>query len=487
MRACYNQCVQLSELEQILSKACRLEPGQKVVVGFSCGTDSLCLLDGLACLQVPVIAAHFNHGLRPEADADAAAAVETARRLGVACISERQEVAEQARQAHLSLEEAARQARYRFLFRVARQAGAQAVAVAHTADDQVETVLMHLLRGAGLAGLCGMPVRAEQHAWDAEIALLRPLLSFWRADTEAWCAQRALTPLEDPSNRDQRFFRNRLRHDLLPYLQTYNPQVKELLVRTAASLAEDESVLQAAAVQAWQACRAPAAPGWTGLDCAGLANLPLGLQRRVVRLALDGLRGLRDIDFPAVERVLSLLDSAAGRQVNVQAGLTAFRLGERILIGSGRQPPLDFFPQLAEEACLLDAPGEVALAGGWKLTAEWVPAEQVVRSAEGLLASELQWEAWLDGGRLHFPLKVRGAQRGERFAPLGLAGRSTKLSDFFINQKVPQAARAGWPLLVSGQEIVWAAGLRLSEAASLREGTSQILHVRLRPAASRKV
>ena len=124
----------------------------------------------------------------------------------------------------LSIEEAARVARYRFLFEQARQLKAQAVAVAHNADDQVETVLMHLLRGAGLGGLKGMPYRAILPVWDEAIPLVRPLLGVWRSEIEVYCRQHSLEPIEDASNQDTTFFRNRLRHQLLPTLQEYNPQ-----------------------------------------------------------------------------------------------------------------------------------------------------------------------------------------------------------------------------------------------------------------------
>jgi tRNA(Ile)-lysidine synthase len=181
-------------LELILRDQCKLDPRRPVLAGISGGPDSLCLLDVLRAAGYPVIVAHFNHKLRPEADRESASVSGRARTLGLPFVTDSADVRAYAEANSLSLEEAARTLRYRFLFAAARERGAQAVAVGHTADDQVETVLMHFLRGAGLAGLKGMETLTLLPVFDPQIPLVRPLLTLRRADTEDWCRAHGLAP-----------------------------------------------------------------------------------------------------------------------------------------------------------------------------------------------------------------------------------------------------------------------------------------------------
>ena len=206
--------MELQVFLKTVQEQCHLQPDQPVLVGVSGGPDSLCLLDLFSRLEFPLIVAHFDHALRPESARDAEYVRSLAAAYGKAFTTTRQDVALYAQTAHLSLEEAARQARYRFLFEQAQVYSAQAVAVAHTADDQVETVLMHLLRGSGLDGLKGMPFRTEFPGWQPQLPLVRPLLTTWRAEVEEYCRLRQLEPLYDPTNRETLYYRNRLRLDL---------------------------------------------------------------------------------------------------------------------------------------------------------------------------------------------------------------------------------------------------------------------------------
>ena len=244
-------------LETVFRDQCGLDPNRPVLAGVSGGPDSLCLLDILHTAGYRVIVAHFNHQLRPEADQEADSVSARARSLGLPFASACADVRAYAGAHRLSLEEAARMLRYQFLFASARKYEAQAVAVGHTADDQVETVLMHFLRGAGLAGLKGMEYRTLLPVFDQQIPLVRPLLSLWRADTEAYCREHALQPHYDVSNTDQAFFRNRLRHALLPELEKYNPRVKESVCRKSSKQPGNPSSLTQARI-GWCSIR----PGW---------------------------------------------------------------------------------------------------------------------------------------------------------------------------------------------------------------------------------
>lgn len=191
-----------------LRDECFLKPDKPVIVAVSGGPDSLCLLDILHKFSSLLMVAHFNHGLRPESESDARAVRREAEKRSLTFILGEDDVATFAADNRLSIEEAARIRRYRFLFAQAEKYDTQAVAVGHTADDQIETMLMHLLRGSGLSGLKGMPARSSPNAWSAGIPLLRPLISIWREEVLAYCREYDLKPVIDRSNMDTTIYRN---------------------------------------------------------------------------------------------------------------------------------------------------------------------------------------------------------------------------------------------------------------------------------------
>jgi tRNA(Ile)-lysidine synthase len=363
----------LTQIHAVLERDCRLEPGAPLVVGVSGGPDSLCLLDLLHLLGYAPIVAHFNHGLRPEAEAEAEAVRAMAESRGLPFRLGQSAVAALAEAQGLSIEEAARNARYRFLFELAGQAGAQAVVVGHTADDQVETVLMHLLRGAGLAGLRGMPVRMLPSPWSQVIPLARPLLGVWRAQVLEHCARRGLQPLQDRSNLDPSYFRNRLRHELLPLLESYNPAFRQALWRTAAVLAGDYTLLEDTITAAWGACQAESDGKRAVFDYTALRCQPVALQRHLLRRAAAGLRpGLRDIDFAALERALAFVaQPSTSRQMDWIAGLRLFIEAGRLWLADWGTDLPGLWPQLPEAGSLeLPLPGEVILPNGAGLSAD---------------------------------------------------------------------------------------------------------------------
>ncbi|MGE5249598.1 MAG: tRNA lysidine(34) synthetase TilS, partial [Bacteroidota bacterium] len=241
----------LEDIESILRNQCGLERDRLVVAGVSGGPDSLCLMEVLREAGYPVMVAHFNHHLRPESQAEAAHVQEIARRLDLPYVSGEADVHAHADAEGRSLEEAARRLRYAFLFEQARRYEAQAVAVGHTADDQVETVLMHFLRGAGLTGLKGMTYRTFLPSFERRIPVVRPLLDTWREETVACCAARGLQPVMDPSNASTEFMRNRLRNVLIPSLEEYNPKFRQVAWRSAQSLQLDHALLREMVEAAW--------------------------------------------------------------------------------------------------------------------------------------------------------------------------------------------------------------------------------------------
>ncbi len=467
-----------------------IEPGAAVLIGVSGGPDSLCLLHVLAALAQELDArlhvAHLHHGLRgADADADAAFVAEIAAAWGLPCTVEHADIAALAARAGASLEEAAREARYTFLRRLAAQLGAQAVAVGHNADDQAETVLMHFLRGSGLAGLRGMQPASEFPIADSQLPivnlpLIRPLLFTPRADILAYCAEHGLQPRFDRSNEDTTFFRNRLRHELLPLLEGYNPQIRRILGNTAMVLADDHALLRADLLAVWPQVALDELAGRLVLDLAAWRGLPPALQRAVLREAIRRLRAsLRNVNYVHVDNAFSLLqEGRAGDRMTLPAGLELVLGYDRFAVGEeGVELPVNGLPQMDVEWLPLPVPGTAKLASWQVETRLLAPADL----PPGWQGNADPWQAWLDAGALGPTPALRTRREGDRCQPLGMAGRSKLLAEIFTNAKIPTPARACWPLLLnSAGDIAWVCGLRVDERARVTPASQRIAHVALR-------
>jgi tRNA(Ile)-lysidine synthase len=478
----------------------RLWPmGAALVVAVSGGADSLCLLGTLLALresgspQAPgrLVVAHLDHGLRgEEGAADAAWVAELAASLGVPCVAERVDMAELARAERRSLEDAARRARYAFLRRVAAQEGAIRICTGHTRDDQAETIVHHFLRGSGLAGLAGMP-------W-LEDDLARPLLDLTHEQTAAYCAARGWQPREDPTNRDLRFTRNRIRHELLPLLETYNPNLRATLARNAALLAADERHLEAQADAAWEACLVSAGSGPLAFSRAALRGQPPALLHRLFRRALRTLgadeRWLEARHILLLERLLAAGKTGAGLDLpdRVRAELGYETLAFAQSPAAQREPAA----QTDERGVPLPVPGVAELSeAGWRIRAWHIeqpagvgdvalppPDEHPAFAYKGLDAQREQAEmrAYLDAEQAGTNLWVRTWRRGDRFRPLGMR-HEKKLQDFFADAKVPRELRSRLPLVVGRDHPLWVAGLRIDDRARLSAATRRILVLQLEP------
>ncbi|MBM3144419.1 MAG: tRNA lysidine(34) synthetase TilS [Chloroflexi bacterium] len=470
----------LSQFGDFLRIGLKLNVERPILAGVSGGPDSLCLLDLLHRHGFSVVVAHLDHGLRPESGAEARGMRLVAENLGLPFVLEACDVASLAKAQGLSLEEAARTVRYRFLFRQAGVYGAQAVAVGHNADDQVETVLMHFLRGAGLTGLEGMAAISLPNPWSDTIPLARPLLSVWREEILEYCQQRGLKPLFDSSNLDTGLFRNRLRQELIPALDEYIPGVRQRLWRMADLLAEDNAVLEELAAAARKICLASKGTGYLAFDARVLRDQSVAAQRRLIRWAVSELRpNIRDLDYAAVERALSLLKplTPLAHQRDIALGLRAFLENGLLYIAAwDANLPIAQWPQITADD-VLQIPGVVNLLAGWSLKGEFVRDLESVR--EQALENADPFRAWIDAGEIGSTLTVRGRRPGDSFQPLGMGGESTKLSDVMINEKIPRRARARWPLICTGEQIVWLPGFRIAHPFRLRPTTRHAIFLEL--------
>ena len=424
--------------------------GAHLLVAVSGGADSVALLHLLCRYRerhpVRLTVVHLHHGIRGRAaDRDAAFVQSLAKAWDVPCVIGRARVPAAARQTGESIEMAARRARHAFFQRVLRRTGAYAVAVAHTADDQAETVLLRLLRGSGIQGLGGIAPESKIGA----LRVVRPLLGVTRAEVEAYLRTEGVTWREDRSNRDQSILRNRVRHGLLPILEKkFQPAIRRILCRTAEILREEQALLEPLVERTVARC----------MDSSGrlavprLRKLDAGLRSRVVLhwLRACGVPEAR-LDRALAMRVLALL--AKGTQLNVAGGFIAGCEGNWLALSR----PLDRAkpgPAIAP----LSVPGRVVWRDGTVLTAERsVGIARPARQKPGAIPAL----ATIRPPRRGEKLSIRAPWPGARIAPIGLDG-SAKLQDLFVDAKVPRPRRAGIPVVASGDEVVWVPGCRVA-------------------------
>jgi len=467
----------LENIDSILRDQCELDKSRPIIVGVSGGPDSLCLMETLRQAGYHIIVAHFNHKLRETADAEANAVERTSARLMISSVMESADVSSYAQANSLSLEEAARNLRYRFLFAQAHRFNAQAVAVGHTADDQVETVLMHLIRGTGLTGLKGMPYRLILPTFDPDIPIVRPLLDTWREETVAYCAANGLRPNYDPSNDSLNFLRNRLRNVLIPTLEMYNPKFREAIWRTVQSLNADYAILKERLNSDWDKSLILQDDEYVMLDLSFLSKCSVGLQRHMIRRAVERLMPGQETVFSVLERASNFIADSTRVRVDLTGGLTLFREGNALYIAKpDAELPFDRWPQMPAQKDFVgvSVPGQVNLSGGWKFSAEkWrLPAlawEQANRNED-------PFQVWLDAEGLPDPLELRVRRAGDVFEPLGMKGHLQKLSDFFTNEKLASRARARWPLLCAAERIIWVPGLRPAESFKLKQSSRKVIY-----------
>lgn len=465
----------------ILQQQCKIDAKNLLLVGVSGGPDSLCLLHILHQAGYPLIALHVNHGLRPEAEAEAQVVEHFAANLGVIFILCKVDVKAYSHDHSVSIEEAARILRYQSLFGQAKTQKVRAVVVGHTADDQVETILMHLLRGSGLSGLQGMDYRSLPNPWSKRIPLLRPLLSTWRAEVQRYVNENSLNPVSDLSNLDVSFLRNRVRHELIPLLESYNPSIREALFRMGESLMDDYSVLQEIIDATWRSILVQHGKGFLKFRLAMFCDLPLSVQRNILRKAMaHHLPGLRDVGFECIERGIKMLaGDIPGSQTDLISGLYLRKEGDYfwLITSKGDLHSREFPSILPGEVLRLAIPSTLDINNGWQLNVEEILDPKVIN--EHNLADSDPFQAWMDIGGINLPLIARPRQPGDRIRSLGLNGHTTKISDLMINLKLPRRARSAWPLICAGDEVLWVPGYRLSQLVRITPDTARALHLTL--------
>ena len=448
-----------------------------MAVAVSGGGDSValwCLLAELAPRGgfAVVGMAHLNHRLRGEAsDADAHFCEALAARSGSPCIVESMDVSALAQARHISIEHAGHWARHRFFDRAADRLGATHVALGHTLDDQAETYLLRLLRGAGAAGLSAMRPTLGR--------IVRPLLAARRLELREYLVARKVSFREDATNQDERVSRNRVRHDLLPHLGRYAPRVAEALAREAEIARADDEWLDWAANESHVTLVKTTEQG-IEVDADGLSALHPALARRVVRRVLADLSD-RGSGFDQVERVRAV---AAGSMTRVDLpGCHAERRGRVVhlvpRVGRALAPevgePFDY---------QLDVPGEVAVPeAGVAVRAQWGQvASRSPNTAERSEVAEARCGPAVSVYVESRPLRVRNWRPGDWFRPAGLQGHRKKLQDLFVDRKVERSLRHRVPVVLDASDrVIWVVGLGVSEDFRGAEFPASMIILTVRP------
>lgn len=422
-------------------------PGSRIVAACSGGPDSLTLVSALLALREPwrldLRVAHFEHGIRGEASrADAAFVREFAETRGVPCSVAHEDIPAFARRKRLSLETAARERRYAFLEKVARDMGAGAlIATGHHADDQAETVVMHLLRGSGVDGLAGIRPRAGTR--------IRPLLFLSRAEIEAYCREKGLRPRTDETNFLCDAARNRIRMDVLPALRRYSPTTAEALCRLAGAEAEIADFLRATAKAVWDKAAVQQEDAWRFRRDV-YRGQPAAVRKALLRYWAEraGLR--QSLFFSHYEAMDALFCSGAtGKRLTLPDGFWAERRYDELVLRRAAERVADWgeTPLRMSGTTRIDAIGLTVFAAPWEPKAATPDALLAVADADALQA----------------PLVVRPRRPGDSFR-LESGGRQ-KVKSLFIDRKIPRTLRARVPIFTAGGEIFWIGGVRRAAVA----------------------
>ena len=457
-----------------------LKEKDSVVVGVSGGPDSVALLHVLHALaarfSLRLGIAHLNHCLRQNDSDKEAAFVETlSNRLDLPCHIHKEDVHEYQIKNKLSLEEAARRVRYTFLYRVAETHRYNKIALGHHSDDNAELVLMNLFRGSGPLGLTGIPpVR------DGKI--IRPLIKLSRSEITDYLNQNRLKYVSDPSNRDTRYLRNRVRHKLIPLLKTaYNPKISETLNRLSSIIHSEEAWIEDVIHPLFEKSVLNVQDDGITFSVSMLVRLHTAAQRRILRKGISRIKGdLRRISFVNIDAVIRLLEKGPtyGR-LDLPDRIRIRRSGDVLLITreksalrnldvkSDPPKPFDFeYKIIKPESIFIKEIG--AHLEFTEMSTETIPD----------YCSAGQYTVFFDIDTLSFPMVLRNYRPGDVFRPMGMAG-TQKLKKFFIDKKVPRNERIKCPILLSREKIIWVVGHRVDESVKMTPSTRKVLKVEL--------
>ncbi len=435
-------------------------PGELIIIGVSGGPDSMALLHIMNQLKkelsFSIAAVHLNHGLREEAQDEEDFVRESCHNMSVPFYFQRVDIMEMALQEKKSIEEMGRDYRYQYFYQLMHDIRADRIATAHHQDDVAETVLLHLLRGAGIKGLRGiMPLKGR---------IIRPLLSLSKNDIIAYLGNNNIGYCIDKSNYDSTYLRNRVRHSLLPQLQeNFNPRIVENLNQLANIAREENEVMQGETDNLWKKVAIKEDKNLIILNKEILNTLPPAYQRRLIIKALSSLKGESGWTMKDIQSIRQLArKEGSSKKLHLQKGILV-KLAYNELIFSDHQAQSVFFNYQVSIPGQLTVP-EIGETFVFKL----VNKEHFAPKDNAII---------LDYDKLGKDICIRSRRPGDFFRPRGLDGRK-RIKEFFIDIKLPEAQRDKIPLLASDNEIYIIFGLRISHSVSISQKTKRFLMIK---------
>ena len=457
-----------------------LQPGRRILVAVSGGPDSLALLHALyshkLSLNIEAVAvAHYDHGLRPESASEAEFVEEYCRTLNIPCFAGRSPKGSLSTAGQGSLQNSAREARYAFIDKAADNYRADLIATGHHRDDQIETILINILRGTGIDGLRGIPFQRGRY--------IRPFLNVSRLEIESYCAKHGLEPRRDLSNNDpSHYLRNKIRLDLLPMLTSdYHPGAGDALLRLAENAAIDCEYLDIQTETALNSCLAGRRARALDIDITKLLSHHASLRRRVLRLAVSNARGSRDgLSEEHVRKVLAFCEDA-GLPGSISIPNPLIRVTRRGSILTVECP--ETFQTAVYSVLLQDIPENRAfdLPNGWQVIVR--PNDDAIPYRTRPSIHDDKFLAVIDANTVDISsIHIRPWRPGDKIDPIGMGGKTKKIQDIFVDAKLPAKLRATWPMVAGDQGVIWIPGIALSERMKIDEKSSKRLEMLFLPA-----
>ncbi|KAF0145543.1 MAG: tRNA(Ile)-lysidine synthase [Nitrospirae bacterium] len=463
----------IGRVKATIKKHSMLREKDRVLAGLSGGPDSVCLLLLLNQLKdeykLDLHAIYIDHGLRSEEIPDEIKfCKKLCENLNIPFITKSINVISYAKELGLNKQEAARELRYESFEDAALETGANKIALAHNADDQTETFFMRILRGSGQKGLSGIPpVRGK---------IIRPLIETERNEIEKFLLQNAeCRPLNaepqfmvDSSNIKKDYFRNWLRLSVMPEFTKKNPDLIGTIGRMSEIIREEDNYLELIVTKTLMKLIPKKTEKTIELFLVPLENMDKVILRRVLRRAIDAVKGLRGISFIHIEDIIGLIKNGdSGDRLYLPKGIRVIRGYSTLILTSELPVKLGTYS--------LEVPGEVVLREAGVLIKGSIEEQSAERKAQEKSV------AIFDADKVKAPLTIRARKDGDFFYPAGF-GKKKKLQDFFVDEKVPRDERDKVPIILSGEDIVWIAGYRGDERFNITSGTKKIVSLEIKPA-----
>lgn len=452
----------VNKVKKTIDKYSMLRWKENVLIGLSGGADSVCLSLVLKKLskQYDLIlsAVYIDHGLRPQdTDKEIAFCENFARTQGMGFNVRRiRASSKHIKRKRQNLHDELRQLRYSEYRKLAFELSAGSIALGHTRDDQAETLVMRMIRGAGLRGLSGI--------YPVNCCIIRPLIEVSRYDIEDFLKQQGQAYIDDPSNQKDIYLRNKIRHSVIPVLKNLNPNLSETLAHIADANREDEDLLELITAREFENIFSDKTHNMIELFLKPFMQLHPAMKRRVIRRAVEAIAGLWGISMGHIDTVIALVEEGStGGVIHLPGGIRAVKEYNTFKITTTIPKKLSSYH--------LDVPGSLYLKEtGLTLEASIEHGNMHLKKQQNIAA--------FDFNRVKPPLCVRSRQPGDFFFPQGF-GKKKKLQDLFVDLKIPKEARDAIPVVTSGDDIIWIAGYRADERFSVSNDTQKCLILKM--------